>query len=299
VRRAWLVAAIGAAACAHGARTAAVAPAGAGRGDAIITDYVRAVVTTPPESLHLDPFYQKYASAQGLPVTASARASDAAVLVARDIVMHMLAKRPDVRAAMITQGYRVTVMAQAESTMDLPEQRSWKKPALTDQRLTDGERAGYARIAAMTDREYWNSRARGMGGRMTSGAEENILGVPGTKYYGENILVHEFSHGIMSGLRTADPALHAEIQAAYASAKSKGMYRNHYAINTVAEYWAEGTQWWFESNYDETFDGQPLRGPADLQRYDPTLYAILERVYPDHRIPLDVYAGKHIPPRRR
>jgi hypothetical protein len=211
----------------------------------------------------------------------------------------MLSKRPDVRAAMIRQGYRVMVMAQAESTLDVPEQRNWKKPALSDPRLTDGERAGYARIAAMTDAQYWNTRARGMGGRLTSGAEENILGYPGTKYYGENILVHEFSHGIMSGLRTADSGLYAEIQAAYRAAKEKGMYRSHYAINTVAEYWAEGTQWWFESNYDETFDGQPLRGPEDLKRYDPTLYALFERVYPDHHIPMDVYHAKHIAPARR
>lgn len=266
---------------------------------ALLTDYARAAIRTPPDSAHYDPFYAKYTEAEGLPVTASARVPDAAILAARDIMIHMLANRPDVRRAMIEQHFRVTVMAQAESTLDVPEQRNWKKPALDDPRLTDGERANYARIAAMTDREYWNGRARGMGGRLTSGTEENILGYPGTKYYGENIFVHEFSHGIMSGIRTADPALYAEILAAYADAKAKGLYPHHYAINTPAEYWAEGTQWWFESNFDEVFDGHSMRGPDDLKAYDPTLYAIFARVYPDHHIPMDVFWARHIPPVRR
>jgi hypothetical protein len=50
--------------------------------------------------------------------------------------------------------------------------------------------------------------------------------------------VHEFSHNIMGALRTADPALFAEIQVAYDAAKAKGLYkdaagREQYAINTV------------------------------------------------------------------
>lgn len=267
--------------------------------NALLTDYVRTVIRTPPDSSHYDPFYTKYTEAEGLPITASEKVPDAAILAARDIIIHMLSRRPDVRREMIAQKFRVTVMAQVESTTDVPEQRNWKKPALSDPRLTDGERANYARIAAMTDQQYWNSRARGMGGRLTSGTEENILGYPGTKYYGENIFVHEFSHGIMSGIRTADPALYTEIQAAYKGAKEKGMYRNHYAINTVAEYWAEGTQWWFESNFDETFDGHLMRGPTDLEAYDPTLYGIFARVYADHHIPMDVFWAKHIPPAPR
>ena len=32
-------------------------------------------------------------------------------------------------------------------------------------------------LASMTGAEYWNARARGMGGRYTTAAEENILGL--------------------------------------------------------------------------------------------------------------------------
>ena len=136
--------------------------------NALLTDYVRTVIRTPPDSGHYDPFYGKYTEAEGLPITASEKVPDAAILAARNIIIHMLSKRPDVRREMIAQKLRVTVMAQVESTTDVPEQRNWKKPALCDPRLTDGERANCARIATMTDQQYWNARARGMGGRLTS-----------------------------------------------------------------------------------------------------------------------------------
>ncbi|HEX7048894.1 MAG TPA: hypothetical protein VF188_01680 [Longimicrobiales bacterium] len=280
------------------------------RSDALISDYFDVVVTRPPEAVvrrfDLDTtFYAKYANANGIPILASARVPDEAVVVARDIVTHMLSVRPDLRADIIARGGRVGVMAITEMTTDIPEQRDWKKPAYDDPRLTDGERARYYQpggIASMTDAEYWNRRARGMGGTFTTCAEENILGYPGTRYFGENILVHEFSHSIMSSVRRVDPELYAELKAAYAEAMDKGLYGRHYAANTMAEYWAEGTQWWFWSNYSATFDGQRVWTPEEFKRYDPKLYSILERVYPDHHIPLDVYhnfEGSIRRPRRR
>jgi len=141
----------------------------------------------------------------------------------------------------------------------------------------------------MTDKEYWNRRARGLGGNPTTCAEENLLGYPGTRYYGENIFVHEFSHAIMGvAIRTVDPELFGAIHAAYRAAKEKGLYKEHYAETNANEYWAEGTQWWFWSNF-EWFDGETrLQTPDDLKAYDPTLYDLLDRVYPDHHIPMDV-----------
>lgn len=264
--------------------------------------YAQVMITAPPPSLGLDTFYRKYADAFGIPIVSSGKTPDDALLIARDIVNYMLMKRMDVRAVLINHKARVLVMAQAEMETDLPERRDWKKPAKDDPRLTPGERENYDKpggIAGMTDREYWNRRARGMGGNITSCAEENLLGYPRTRYYGENILVHEFSHNIMNALRTADTALYRRIQAAYDAAKAKGLYKGQYAINTVAEYWAEGTQWWFWSNI-EFYDGQQrVQTPDELKAYDPTLYAILETVYPGHHIPADVYYGRNLRPAGR
>jgi hypothetical protein len=268
----------------------------------LVPDYEQIMVTAPPSTLSVDTFYKKYADAFGIPIVSSEKVPDDALLVARDIVNYMLVKRPDVRAALIKRGARVLVMAQTEMETDLPERRNWKKPSKDDPRLTPGERENYDKpggIASMSDREYWNRRARGMGGTVTSCAEENLLGYPGTRYYGENIWVHEFSHNIMGALRTADTALYKEIGKAYEAAKAKGMYKGQYAINTVAEYWAEGTQWWFWSNF-EFYDGNTrVQTPEDLKNYDPALYRILEQVYLDHHNPADVYYSKNIRPARR
>jgi hypothetical protein len=282
------------------------------RVDALISSYPGRVARLPDSvqrRFNLDTtFYAKYTSADGIPVIASSKVPDEALLVTRDIIRHMLSKRPDVRADLIQRGGRVGVMAVTEMTTDIPEQRDWKKPALDDRRLTDGERARYNEpggIGSMTDKEYWNRRARGMGGTFTTCAEENVLGYRGTRYFGEHILVHEFSHNIHGSLRRLEPALQAELEAAYKEATDRRMYINargtrHYAVNTIAEYWAEGTQWWFWSNYPEVFvtDGveHAVWSPEDLRKYDPKLFAILAKVYPDHRIPADVYHGKKLRP---
>ena len=297
--------------CALAPRAPEAQPEPRPRADALIADYAAAVLGPPPAAFGWDTaFYRKYADAEGIPVISSSMVPDEALLVARDIINHMLLQRPDVRAEMIRSGSRVGIMAITEFTTDIPEQRDWKKPALDDRRLTPGERARYNEpggIGSMTDQEYWNRRARGMGGRYTTAAEENILGYPGTRYFGEHILVHEFSHSIMSAVRAVDTLLYRQLQDAFRSAQERKLYlapsgSPHYAVNTIAEYWAEGTQWWFWSNFPATFaaGGSPdgarteVWSPEDLKRYDPALYDVLSRMYPDHHIPLDVYHGRRL-----
>ncbi len=251
-----------------------------------------ASIAPPPAALHLDPFYQKYVDAGGIPVTTSARVPDAALFAARDIVDVMLANRPDLRRELIREGERVGVMAPDEMTTDLPEQRDWKKPTLDDARVTFCERQGYLAIAKMSDRDYWNTRARGMGGVYTTGAAENLLGFPYTVYYGENVLVHEFSHAIFRAAQTADPRLYKEVQAAFDNAKAKGLWKGSYTMQDLQEYWAEGAQFWFNSNMAYKRGPLVVVSDADLKAYDPKLYAALAKVFPaSHRIAADVFYG--------
>jgi hypothetical protein len=268
----------------------------------LVVAYEQTMVTAPPLSLILDSFYKKYTDAFGIPIVSSGKVPNTALLIARDIVNYMLLKRMDVRSTLLKNGARVLVMAETEMETDLPERSNWKKPTRDDRRLTPGERENYDKpggIAGMTDRDYWNRRARGMGGTVTSCAEENLLGYRGTRYYGENILVHEFSHNIMNALRTCDTLLYRKILSAYQLAKNKGLYKGQYAINTSAEYWAEGTQWWFWSNY-EFYDGDKrVQSPDDLAGYDPVLYELLEQVYAGHHNPADVYYGLNARPARQ
>ena len=94
----------------------------------LIQSYASAVVGVPPASLGVDPFYRKYVDADGIPVVASDKVPDAALLVARDIVNSMLAARSDIRKALIARQWRTGVIAEVEMTMDIPEYARVKRP---------------------------------------------------------------------------------------------------------------------------------------------------------------------------
>ncbi|HEY0113125.1 MAG TPA: glycoside hydrolase [Allosphingosinicella sp.] len=247
-------------------------------------------VGPPPAALRLHPFYAKYVNAGGIPVIGSARAPEAALLRAREIVIAMLARRPDLRAELVRQGARVGVMAEEETTTDLPEQSHWKKPVRSDQRLTMCELKHFASIEAMSDRDYWNSRARGTGGIFTTVGAENLLAKPGSRYFGENILVHEFSHAILGAVERADPPLYAAIGRAYSAARAAGRWKGDYASVTLQEYWAEGTQFWFNTNMLSRLKEAQIVSDRDLRRYDPALASVLKRVYGSrHRLTADPF----------
>jgi hypothetical protein len=178
----------------------------------LIPSYIKANILPVPASLGVSPFYTKYVDAQGIPVISSDKVPDDALLVARNIVNSMLAKRFDLRAALIARRWRTGVIAEVEMTMDIPEHSRMKRPgAPRDEPVTQ------------EDRDYHANRSRGLGGNPTTGAEENLLGYPGTRYYGEHIFVHEFAHAIMGGgIRPVDPTMHAEIGEAYKAAMAAG-----------------------------------------------------------------------------
>ena len=78
----------------------------------LIRDYVSAVVGPPPASLGLDPFYGKHADALGSRrrLGKGPRRRAAGGPRHRD---PMLARRPDVRGALVASHWRISVMAQA------------------------------------------------------------------------------------------------------------------------------------------------------------------------------------------
>ncbi len=257
----------------------------------LIPSYAKAAIGPVPESLGVSPFYKKYVDALGIPVISSEKVPDDALLVARDIINSMLAARPDLRQAMIARKWRTGVIAEVEMTMDIPEYANLKRPgAPRDEPINQ------------LDRDYHANRSRGLGGNPTTGAEENLLGYPGTRYFGEHIFVHEFSHAIMSAIRQVDTAMIAEIRAAYDSAMAAEKYahpdgRKHYATTNPGEYWAEGAQWWFFSNYGECFGGNvKVESPDEFKAYDPKLFELLSRVFKTHRIPMDVFHGRRVRP---
>ena len=256
----------------------------------LIHDYAAYFVQPIPDWLKVDTtFYKKYVDAQGIPVLASGKPPDASLLVMRDIINAMLAARPDLRESMIRRNWRTGVFAETEMTMDWPEYAHFRCCGRSRELPVEQQ-----------DRDFHANRSRGMGGNPTTGAEENLLGYPGTRYFGEHIFVHEFAHAIHAAVRDVDPAMGREISASYDAAMAAGKYvtmrgSKHYATTNAGEYWAEGVQWWFFSNYGECFTGNiKVETPDEFKAYDPTLYELIGRVFKTHRIQADVFHGKSV-----
>ncbi len=217
---------------------------------------VTGVPETLREKVKLDPFYRKYADAQGLPVLSSGKVNDAALQEAVYLIRQMLSCRPDILQAMVRNRVRVVVMAPSEMTTDVPEQRS------------------------MTPKDYWDKRARGLGGRLTSCGEENLLNLRGDRYFNENILIHEFSHAIHRyGIGSVDRTFDQRLQTIYKKAMDRGLWRNTYAATNHSEYWAEATQSYFDCNAPPGGVHNDINTREKLARYDPELFALLDEVY--------------------
>ena len=245
------------------------------RAERIITSevLVQAMRFDPPDADGIPAFYAQRVSVGGFPIVASATVNPYALKEAAYLVDLMLARRPDVRAAMIKSGARLSILAWNEFTCDQPEW-AWlgRLPA-----------PGFAEIPA---RDYRDARARGMGGSATdpfcSCAEENLLAYPGDPYAAENILIHEFAHNIhLRGMANVDPGFDARVKAAYDAAMQAGLWKGKYAGVNHHEYFAEGVQSWFDNNRENDHDHNHVNTRAELLEYDPGLAALCREVFGD------------------
>jgi hypothetical protein len=222
-------------------------------------------ITAPPAKLGLDPFYQKYCAVNGLPIVSSSEVPDDALEQAALIIKGMLDGRPDVIAQMVANDTRVGIIGINEVTTDLPE---------------------YADLYQQFPGSDWDS-FRGIGATpsipVSSVGEENLLCYGSDPYLGESIMVHEFSHSIkIMALEFMDTDFHNTVNTAYQSALSNNLWDNTYAGSHVEEYWAEGVQSYFETNFEaDPPDGvhNHVNTRAELQAYDPTLYQLIDDVF--------------------
>jgi len=78
----------------------------------------------PPVGLRLDPFYQKYLNAFGIPIVTSNAVPDRAHYQARDLLREVLANRPEILEALADTRTHVAIMAEGEVLTDIPEYRN-------------------------------------------------------------------------------------------------------------------------------------------------------------------------------
>lgn len=235
------------------------------------------VVTTPPDSLHLDKFYTKYVSVNGLPLVSSWRVPDSAFVAAHRTLYAMTCMlKPEILEAMIKSNARVAIMGRYEGTTDLPEHHY----LVNDTALN------------------WDLRARGLGGTieepLTSCAEENVLAYQIDKYHAEDILIHEFAHAIHCiGIIQVDTTFNSRLQSLYEKAKKEGLLTNTYRETDKEEYFAEAVQDWFDVNAEMPHtDGKHnwCNTREELRQFDPDLYQLLSEYFPETTL----HISKHL-----
>lgn len=218
--------------------------------------------TAVRKTFNLDPFYEQWIDVDGLPVVASAKVSPYAVKEAAWLIRQMVGHRQDILHALAKNYVRFVVMAHNELTTQIPEHSDLQPDY------------------------YWDRRARGLGSTparpAVSCGAENLLNYAGDPYSTENILVHEFAHAIhQMGLDTVDPGFDARLETMYNAAKEKGLWKGTYAITNKAEYWAEGTQSWFDTNRANDDQHNHVDTRDKLKEYDPSLASLLTEIFGD------------------
>lgn len=218
-------------------------------------------------------FYTQRADAGGFPIVASDQVNPYALKEAAYLIDLMLAKRPDVRQAMVASGARLCIIAHNEFTTDQPEFK----------RMAAGAPRGFETLSG---KDYWDARARGLGGSETdpfcSCGEENLLAYEGDPYSTENILIHEFAHNIhLRGMSNVDPSFDVRLKATYDAAMADGLWAGKYASVNHHEYFAEGVQSWFDNNRSDDHDHNDVDTREELIEYDPRLADMCREVFGD------------------
>jgi hypothetical protein len=239
-----------------------------GRPDAAIlsTPIVR---IEPPEK----DFFSKCLDYEGIPIKAHADVAADALYEAAGRLAMMLEHLPTVRENLRDAGAALHVIGRNQGTSDLPEWQHMKgKPF--DRTLTIDQ------------------RTRGMGGRLTSCGEENLLRLPNDRYRGRDICVHEFAHNIYN--RGIPDSVRQTFRARHKAALEEGLWVGSYAGSNHDEFFAETTMWYFGTHGDRHMKGaKPENGREGLRAYDPKTLTLLNEFY-DGRMDIP-----RLPPRTR
>jgi predicted esterase len=210
---------------------------------------------TPPER----GFFSKQLTYHGIPIKAHADVEDKAFWAAYDRLELMLGKLPNAISKLNWQGAELHIIGRNQATSDLPEWRE-KKGKPFDGDLTIDQ------------------RTRGMGGRMASCGEENLLKLDQDRYRGRDICVHEFSHCIAEcGL---GDLINKKIVEQYHRSLARGKWKKSYAATNPSEFFAELAMWYFGTHGDMGMEGaKPEPGPKALRDYDPEGFELMDEIF--------------------
>ena len=184
-------------------------------------------------------WYGKFTQAYGMPITASSSVDDRALMRMCYIVRWLYASHRSVRRAAHANFGRFIIIGKSQRTTEMPEYRGMDT--------------------------YYDERARGFGGHVTSTSEENLLYLQKNKWRGMDMAAHEVAHNLhLTGMEQGLPAVFRMVSGAYSSAMAAGKYYlgsySMYARTDYREYWAEA----LDSYIGDTWASVPPHNAAGL-----------------------------------
>jgi hypothetical protein len=231
-------------------------------------------VIAAPEGVHS--FYKKYTNAGGIVIVSSEKVPDGALLAARETVLFLLSKRPDIHLAMLKHHPRISIMALEETASDLPE------------------------FGPRSDGEWGLGQMPGDPASLVS-----VKGIcfPENRNYVANFLLHEFVHMMHNlGMAEAEPGVLDEIYAGYLDAVARGLFVppkdeplagvSPFEAYGDDEYFTHAVNAWYDLN--ESWPGPWMdvkigeKGPpsgtrAMLKERDPKIFAVIQRYFPEDK----------------
>ncbi len=217
----------------------------------------------------LDSFYTQVCWAAGIPVVSSGEVDGRALQAAAEIVVNMLAPRPDLHERLVTGRLRVGIIGQRQRAVELPEYRDLP--------------------TNFPDTDWDAARAYGATPRrpLLAVPEENLLCSPADTYPGQSVLTHELGHTVLDmAVAIVDTTFKNRVAAAFKQARTMPVYADTYALVNPDEYWAEGVQDFFDASRagygpgggGDGYDG-PIASRDALRANDPVLYGLIASVF--------------------
>lgn len=210
-------------------------------------------VTDRPAARAFDPFYTTRRDVLGITIVAGPEVESGAVDVAEVTIRRMFANN-DMEDRLVEAGAYIVVAEPDQGILDLPE-----FSCLEDELGT----RFFTHVCGIADRAE------------NPVATVNALDLLGNRRgpcNGVNILYHEIGHLVQGW--SIDPPDYIESRWLYSDAMKAGLYDGQYASTNFREYFAEGTQAYFDAQ-----DRQGRRNSTWLEQHDPALYELLRRVY--------------------
>lgn len=212
--------------------------------------------------------YTRYIDAGGIAIIGSRFVDDEIFRMARDIVLEMTSKRPELREALSPQmgHYQILINGRFEELQNIPEYADIEGKEPTPGRCV---------LPLYCYSMYWDHPYSPGNSR-----ETRFTGIL-------EVFVHEFAHaihvaiGVHRGLgkKPLDPGFDDRLLQAYENAVALGIWSGEYTETNYQEYWAEGVQAWY---YLVTDSPHPIRKDQAFETYaafaerDPLLVALLQ-----------------------